>query len=195
MGGVAHWRARRHVESELADGLVRGAVAETLGVDSDQVRLGRVATGGVRVEEPPDTQVAVSISYGRGLVGCAVAVGCAVGIDVERERDIGRWERLADAYLTERERARVAESDSPGAALLRLLSRKEALLKAAGIGVSMPLASVDVLDGEVTPPGGPTAVTMWSVRTLEAPEGWLVTVAAGTTPMRLEVSWAGGPGG
>ncbi len=118
-----------------------------------------------------------------------------MGLDIEREREIDRWERVADAYLTDRERMHAAGSASPGLAVLRLLSRKEALLKAIGVGVGRPLASVDVLDDNVASPVGPAHGDTWSLRTLEVAEGWLVTVAAGEGPMEVDVSWAPGARG
>lgn len=188
-GGVDGWQALQRAESRMVQGMALGAIAEMLGVKPDRVRVGRTESGAPMVERPAGASVAVSMSHGGGLVGCAVAVGRPVGLDIEREREIEPWERVAEAYLTDRERAHAVRSASPGLAVLRLLSRKEALLKAAGVGMGLPLGSIDVLDDTAASSVGPAGET-WSLWTLEGVEGWLVTVAAGLGQMEVEVSWA-----
>ncbi|UOE21628.1 4'-phosphopantetheinyl transferase superfamily protein [Thermobifida halotolerans] len=116
----------------------------------------------------------ISITHSGERVGVAVSRGPAVGLDVERiaERDL---DGLVSYALTERERAVLdAAADherAPG--FFTYWSRKEALLKATGQGLSGGLTSV-----EVSGPHEAAAVLSW--RGPAAPERvWLTDLDAG----------------
>ncbi len=91
--------------------------------------------------------VAMSLSHSGDLVAVAIVpVGtCApvrVGIDVESCRSLG--EGIADLVCTPDEAgADVAEPD-PGCALMTRWTRKEAVLKAQGVGLVVPMPHLTV---------------------------------------------------
>jgi 4'-phosphopantetheinyl transferase len=140
--------------------LARRAVAAELGCDPGEVRFtarcaicggphGKPRVAGARVA------LDLSIAHAHDRVVVAVAVGCAVGVDVER---IGPFEDLVSAaagVLDHEERGvlgELAEAERP-AAFFAYWTRKEALLKATGQGLAIAPSSV-----RVTPPGRPAAV-------------------------------------
>lgn len=81
-----------------------------------------------------------NVSHSGELVLLAVAEDRAVGIDVERQREVPRAQALIDRWLTEAERGDVARRIAGGSpeseAFLRVWSLKEARLKALGVGIA-----------------------------------------------------------
>jgi 4'-phosphopantetheinyl transferase len=80
-----------------------------------------------------------------GLVGCAVRMDHAVGLDLERRRDTLPGE-LLDRCLSARERAALlglGERDRPDR-FMRLWTAKEAYLKARGLGIVDELDQVEI---------------------------------------------------
>lgn len=81
-----------------------------------------------------------NVSHSGDLVLLAVAEDRAVGIDVERQREVPRAQALIDRWLTEAERREVARRIAAGSlesdAFLRVWSLKEARLKALGVGIA-----------------------------------------------------------
>jgi phosphopantetheinyl transferase len=123
-----------------------------------------------------------SVSHAGGLTLVAVAAGREVGIDVER---LGRrrWLSLPGHALTPAERRSLDALSGAAreAAFLRLWTRKEAVLKAAGVGLAVDPARVEV-SGPAEPPAvldvpasiGPAA--RWALFELAVP-GHVTAVA------------------
>lgn len=179
---------------------VRRVLAGLLDVEPERIRLGRRPCPGCGDGEhgPPtvlDPKAAcwISISHTSGCGMLAVAA-VPVGVDVERVRDI-RVRDLAPTVLTPSE-ARwldgLLAGDAPRRAFLRCWTRKEAALKAVGVGVTVPLGLVETypaIAGTVTVAAGvPGTPDAWSVTDLPVPAAWTASVAlpAGTAgPVRL----------
>jgi 4'-phosphopantetheinyl transferase len=137
----------------------------------------------------------VSISHAGDLVLVAhtpAALGpVSVGVDVELVSGT-EWDGFDTAALTPSERAAVAVSPRPGARSL-LWTRKEAILKALGVGLRWELSAIDLAEsvsddhGHVTVDvplglaahGGPTQV-VW--RSLPAPSPGYALAVARTVP-------------
>lgn len=123
----------------------------------------------------PDAGVRFNAAHGGGLVLVAVARGREVGVDVE-PLDRGPWLSLPGHVLTP---AELRSLDGLGgkahdAAFLRLWSRKEAVLKAAGVGLAVDPGLVAV-SGPAEPPavlGVPAAIgpaSRWGLVDLSLP--------------------------
>ncbi|MEA2842762.1 MAG: 4-phosphopantetheinyl transferase, partial [Actinomycetota bacterium] len=96
-----------------------------------------------------------------------------VGIDVERARDDLPWARLAARYFAPEEAASIDTSD----AFFACWTRKEAVVKATGTGLSQPLRDV------VAAPG-------WTVVELRPQPGhWAALAVAGPADVQLW-TWA-----
>ncbi|PWJ03011.1 4-phosphopantetheinyl transferase [Streptomyces sp. NWU49] len=179
---------------------VRRVLAGLLDAAPERIRLGRRPCPGCGDEGhgPPavlDPQVEcwISVSHTSGCGMLAVAA-VPVGVDVERMRDV-RVRDLASVVLTPSE-ARWLEGrpagDAPIRAFLRCWTRKEAALKAVGVGLTVPLDGVEThpaVAGTVTVAAGvPGTPDAWSVTDLPVPAAWTASVAlpVGTAgPVRL----------
>ncbi|UYQ64809.1 4'-phosphopantetheinyl transferase family protein [Streptomyces peucetius] len=106
-----------------------------------------------------------------------------VGVDAEAVRDLP-VDELTDNVLTHREHdAVLAAPEGPGRAraFLRCWTRKEAVLKAAGVGIVTDLTRLETRawapgPAEVTTDAlsGPTT---WHVADTPVPDGWTAAVA------------------
>ena len=112
-----------------------------------------------------------SVSHSGDLVAIAVAEGRAVGIDVERVRDVEE-ERVADRLFApaEAEALRSLPAAERTSEFFRLWTRKEAYVKALGTGIATGLSEV----GEG-----------WTVVDLPVPPGYAGALAAAGEGRRL----------
>jgi 4'-phosphopantetheinyl transferase len=135
---VALWRVgsgdRRPIE---------GVLARYLAVEPQSVTLGRSALGKPQL---PGAAFEVSLAHSGDVALVAVARDREVGVDVERIRPgADRWS-LVNHALTPRERLQLEQVPraSRSKAFLSMWARKEALLKAAGVGLGVDPALVEL---------------------------------------------------
>lgn len=149
-----------------------------------------------------DSALRFNVSHSGGLALLAFSTLGEVGIDLELdERKVEAME-IASSHFTAKEIARIAALPTPQAQssdFLRLWTRKEAVLKAAGQGIGHGLGAVDV-SGE--PAGmvtlrnayGPTAESQWRLDDLATlgpvtPGGFVGALAAPPGDWRV-LQWA-----
>jgi 4'-phosphopantetheinyl transferase len=87
-----------------------------------------------------------NLSHTRGLTLFAVCLDSEVGIDVEAVRSMEDWQGIAQSHFSPKENAALhntVESDRLNG-FFRCWTRKEAFLKANGLGLSKPLDSFAV---------------------------------------------------
>lgn len=138
--------------------LTRTVLAAYLGLAPDQVKLDRSCPdcdrphGRPRLVSGAGSASSFSVSHSGDLVGVAFATAPAVGLDVEVVAP-KRAEGLADAVLSAAERADYDRSDAArrGSDFFRYWVRKEAVLKATGEGLRVPLATVSVSAADQPP--------------------------------------------
>jgi 4'-phosphopantetheinyl transferase len=94
-----------------------------------------------------ETQITFNLSHARELAIYAVTKGREVGIDLEWIEPGVDVEPLAERFLSAREKASLygLPRDQAQARFYMLWTRKEALLKAMGVGLSAPLDHFSVL--------------------------------------------------
>ena len=116
--------------------LVRVVLGDRLGVPARELRVSRTDTGKPIVAEG----VHFNVSHSGDLILVALSARRAIGVDVERRREVERVAAMTKRWLDDRERKEmdrlVAAGASPSDAFLRLWSLKEARLKALGVGIS-----------------------------------------------------------
>ncbi|MFE7757932.1 4'-phosphopantetheinyl transferase family protein [Streptomyces sp. NPDC057429] len=167
----------------------RRALSELLDADPAKIELGRLPCPGCgnqrhgppAVVSPPNPY-RISLSHSAGC--CVLAVArVPVGVDVERVRVLDT-DSMGQVVLTAAERRHVRDAPSGierSRAFLRCWTRKEAVLKAVGIGLAADLRSIETHPDHPDParvaagvPGTPDA---WAVRDLGLSTDWVATVA------------------
>jgi 4'-phosphopantetheinyl transferase len=177
-----------------ARGLLREILAPYLHVSPRQLRFGYSAHGKpfLAGEEHSDLRFNVSHSFDAMLL--AIAHSREVGVDVEGVGNIGlAIDEIGDMVLSEPEKQALARFDGEDKRtnFLRFWTLKEALIKADGRGVSLPLERIDV-----SVPEGRVAVVneatgewrrcpRWKLRTLTPVPGYAAALAAEGQDWRL----------
>jgi 4'-phosphopantetheinyl transferase len=127
----------------VARGLLRVVLSLYLGVAPAHVGFCYGAHGKPRLAPPLDgSGLSFNVSHASGLALYAVAMDRRVGIDLERICTGFAYQPVAERHFSRRERAMLASLPSEGAgrrAFFNCWTRKEALVKAMGGGLSVPL--------------------------------------------------------
>ena len=175
-----------------ARGALRLLAGDYLGVSAASLRFEAGRFGKPRLAEP-ERGLQFNVSHAGSHALLAFAADREVGVDVERVDDGRDVFGLAPTVFTASERRALGNvpPEERLAMFFRLWTGKEAVLKAAGGGLSIPLQDFSVApmaDGAAVP------VTMHSstlpplsVQWLSAPEGYQAALAAGAPPWHLRV--------
>ncbi|HEY7076992.1 MAG TPA: 4'-phosphopantetheinyl transferase superfamily protein [Solirubrobacteraceae bacterium] len=160
----------------VAHGRLRQLLARELGIRPAEVALRREPRGRPYVK---GSDVRFSLARSAGFALVALTRGRAVGVDVERRRDGIACAEIARHFFSPREAAHLRALPEPArsATFLTWWTRKEAVLKATGEGITERLAAAP-------PPG-------WSVRDLAAGPGHFGAVAV--QDLDPVVVWHGTP--
>ncbi|MFI8438408.1 4'-phosphopantetheinyl transferase family protein [Streptomyces sp. NPDC079020] len=187
LSGISH--PARAAEFAGSRAGTRRVLSELLDVAPAEITLGRLPCPGCA--DPghgppavvrPSSPFRISLSHSAGC--CVLAVArVPVGVDVEGVRAVDTGE-LAGIALTPAERRHLLGT-APGAprsrAFLRCWTRKEAVLKAVGIGLAADLTRIETHPDRPDPvtvtAGVPGTPDVWSVSELSLPSQWVATVA------------------
>ena len=169
----------------IGHGLLRIALGEALAMPPEAVPFQRGTHGKPFV---PGSALEFNLSDTKDAVLLALTTGMAVGADIEtmdRETD---HERVGAHYFAPREMAGIVAGDAGKRRFLELWTRKEAVLKASGVGIMEDLRAlhVDQAQNALTiahPEFVRMAAAAYHVRTLAIGERHLISIA---TPSPVE---------
>jgi len=118
----------------IAHGVLRRLLAPYIGCSPRELRFGTSRHGKPSLE---NASIRFSLSHSGAMAAIAIAQN-EVGIDIECLRPITEVESLARRYLNESDARLISElsGDVRAAHFLRCWTRKEACLKAQGLGLS-----------------------------------------------------------
>lgn len=134
-----------------AHGRLREILAHHLAVAPQEIVFGEEPNGKPYIAAP-ETPLRFNLTHSDALAAVAVSPGVAVGVDIERIKPL-EGTGLENALSPGEQKALAALGGSERRdAFYRCWTRKEALLKAHGGGLSVPLDSFDVPVGDQ--PGG-----------------------------------------
>lgn len=188
-------QARRYVRAEdqgryiLGRTLIRRICAEWTGGEPAGIALRRTATGRpYLVGDGATPMLNFNIAHSGDCVLIVWSAQCAVGVDVEEiARSTGvSWKALAQTAFSHDERLIMEAAAGPAEAytFYRIWVRKEAVLKAEGLGLSGDLRSFSVVNthaGETEWPEcvvyPPTGLT-WSLHEIGSIAGYAACIAA-----------------
>ncbi len=161
----------------LAHALWRIALGECLRIDAAAVPLASTPAGQPRLRE---SGMSTSLSHSGSWVAIAIACAPTVGVDIERSPPRMALDDLLTVICSPAEAVGMQRlpGDEREAALLSLWTRKEALLKAFGIGLAQALHSLSVLtDGLISPSASVTDQVPCRVIDLDLPTGLVGALA------------------
>jgi 4'-phosphopantetheinyl transferase len=197
------WHVQRDRRRAVASrGLLRWLLASYLGVEPGAVALRLGAHGKPFLADRPRPRF--SVAHSEGLVLYALAGQAELGVDVERVRPIPAALAIAAAYFAPDEQAalRAVDAAARPRAFMVCWTRREACLKANGVGLSRRPDGVGGDPGAVTaadrawlPRGVATAVG-WRIHQLEPAEGFVAALAVPDGLSRLRCRhWASAASG
>lgn len=139
-GDAAVWRLRSNTSRPIET-----VLAKYLGSRPDSVELSKTRAGKPELAHSP---FCVSLTHSSEVALVSVALDSEVGVDVERLREGTQNWSLVSHALTPGERARLQALPVSlrGEAFLSTWARKEALLKAVGVGLAVDPRFIE-LDG------------------------------------------------
>ncbi len=127
-------------------GLLRHLLGHALGLAPQAVRMARGAHGKPFL---PDGGPHFNLSDTKDALVVAIGGADELGVDIETVERRTDHEMVADHYFTPEEVAYIREGgDQARRRFLTLWTRKEAVLKASGVGIMEDLHTLRVLDGE-----------------------------------------------
>ncbi|WP_164931849.1 4'-phosphopantetheinyl transferase superfamily protein [Dyella sp. M7H15-1] len=126
--------------SEPAYAMVRAIAGKTLGLPLDRVPLIRPPRRAPRIDLP-DCPIRFSLSHCQQRLLLAVTLFRDIGIDIEPSQRAIDIDALANCFMSKQERRQYAEAPSATRHVqgLQWWTRKEALAKATGLGLDLPL--------------------------------------------------------
>lgn len=122
---------------------LRYLLADRLGCSPGAIRFS-YGTNGKPMLEGGQGHVEFSLAHSGGDAVIALADGVAIGVDIEPLRPIAEVESLARLVFSDAERRELELAVDPAAAFLNGWTRKEAYLKALGLGLIAPLTEITV---------------------------------------------------
>lgn len=186
-------RAGDRLRFEAVRGLLRVLLGRYLSVPPGAVAFAHGPEGKPEVALPAAGNLRFNVSHSGSSAVVAVTRGRRVGVDLEVVRPLPDVEELVHHVFSpaEREAWRAFPSDERVRAFLRGWTRKEALLKALGTGLSRPVERTEVSLARDDAPavhavdGDRSAARRWWVRSPSLPGAYVAAVAAEGTDLRL----------
>lgn len=136
----------------IGRGYLRLLLGKILKIPADRLRFEYDQFGKPKLTPMQGLPLQFNVSHSGDLILIAIAVGRAVGVDVEKIRTDLDFDGVATRYFSTNECKMLASIAGPGRerAFFTCWTRKEAYLKARGVGLSLPLDQFDVsfLPGE-----------------------------------------------
>lgn len=171
-------RANRFVGAALrrryvaAHTFLRRALARHAGVDPASLRFGVNEHGKPLLPDLPQLQFNLSHSGDWAL--CGIAEGASIGVDIEEMRPLAEHVDIAARFFSSEERSRIARAEDSLRTFYDVWAKKEAVVKADGRGLSVPLQKFSV------PTAGDGVVQLeepWAVHAIDAPDGYAAATA------------------
>jgi len=176
--------------------VLRRILSGSLGVEPDRIQLRTDADGKPCLAD--SCGIEFNLAHTGDLMLVAVTCGIPVGVDVERIRQLNDSQAIARRFFTQREANWLQRVNAAGLnrAFFSLWTRKEAILKATGEGISSGLDSLELLNDDesfrqsVARGGRDSAEKWWILRELDPAVGFVGALALPVTAGRLQLQAA-----
>jgi 4'-phosphopantetheinyl transferase len=169
--------ARHRDRFVAARALLRLLAGRYVGIPAREVRFnyGRRGKPCLHPSLAGPNRLRFNVSHSDGLALLAFGWDSELGVDIEIERTLRDWESIAERYFTAGERAALGQLPSAerDRAFLRAWTRKEALFKATGDGLSR------ALDGQPEDSG------RWWLEDLDPAPGFAAALVVEDEPARI----------
>jgi 4'-phosphopantetheinyl transferase len=184
---------KTRVEFAVGRGLLRTLLACYLDTEPERLRFALGPAGKPELCEPAGTGLHFNVTHSHGLALYAVSTRSPVGVDVEHVRPLSNYLGLAERYFSphEVEVLYCLPDHHRAEAFFHAWTRKEAFLKARGVGLSYGLERVEVTLGPAEPArlirldGEERPASRWSLHNLRPAPGFVGALAVEDHDFRL----------
>lgn len=158
--------SRKYVLSHAG---MRWVLAQYLGQSPSNVEYVFGQNGKPALAPSHATSLKFNLSHSGDKCLMAVSSTACVGIDVERVRHLEDWQAIAQRFFSVREESRLSAlpRNLVEQAFFATWARKEAYIKALGLGLALDLSAFEV---EVDPRA--PASLLWALDETEGPDHW-----------------------
>lgn len=179
----------------IARGTLRFLLSGYLRDDPAKIRFSYNAYGKPGLASPPATlPLLFNVAHSDGLALFAFTRHQNIGVDIERVRADVATEEIAERFFAPAEVAalRALPKDLRTTAFFACWTRKEAFIKARGLGLSLPLNQfvVSLAPGQkpalLSAADGPQATARWTLCELHPASGYLAALAVENTNFELQ---------
>ena len=170
--------------SILCRGLLRRILADCLNTEPSELRFKRNAQGKPFLE---DGKLDFNVSHSRDRLLIAVTAGRAVGIDIEFRRSGLNMESIAKRWFAPEEQEFFQALEKPEEGFFEIWAKKEAYVKALGLGIYRDLNTFAVPLGEkpFSPNIGKNG--QWFFQTLEINPSYAAAVVSEAPPVPVSL--------
>ncbi|ABX05767.1 MAG TPA: hypothetical protein DEF47_05840 [Herpetosiphon sp.] len=166
------------VRYTICRGAMRLILAEYLGRDPSSLEFSQNNYGKPLLA---DVDLSFNLSHAGNYGMLGLSQLATIGVDIEEQRQLDDLAGIAQHYFAPSERQAVLNADDQTAAFFRCWTRKEAYIKAHGMGLSLPLSSFAVsIEPEIAQAlewNRENTVAQWHVQPLSAPAGYAAALA------------------
>jgi 4'-phosphopantetheinyl transferase len=168
-------------------GMLREILARHLEIAAENVRFRYNAHGKPSL---PASDLCFNLSHSRSQILFAVARAREVGVDIECVDRKFAQEQIPERFFspTEVRTLRSLPAAEQTAAFFRCWTRKEAYIKARGLGLALPLDSFDVSLGPEQPAALLAGAGDYTVCDVPAPAGFAAALVAQGSDWRMDLS-------
>jgi len=165
----------------LTHGLLRVILSLYADVAPEELRFTENPYGKPELVHPSGLNLTFNLSHSheRALIG--IARGRQIGVDIEYVKNDFEWKEIVERFFSPREIQMInaLPKDLQHRAFFTCWTRKEAYVKATGMGLSLPLKEFDVspVPGAATLLLSSPEKTRWSMKEVEVAEAYVATVA------------------
>ena len=184
-------RAARFLRDETCQSFIaarcglRSILAMYLDVAAAEVPLETAPSGKPQLAESAVGDLRFNLAHSGELALVAVTRGGEIGVDVERLRPVEHWQEIASRYFHPTETAAIgAAAAQVPINFFRCWTRKEAVLKAIGVGIIFPLdlfrvpMEADIAGWIDVPPHASNAAARYWLASVGPCKGYVGAVAA-----------------
>lgn len=170
----------------IARAMLRVILSRYLDIEPDQVQLCYGPHGKPYLREDMNQAlIRFSVAHSHQMAVYALACAREVGIDLEFTRPVGRIEQTAAEFMSRCELALLSKlpAEQKQEAFYLCWTRKEAYVKARGLGLGQPLEQLDVSIAPGKPArllgveGNPNERLRWSLYSFTPASGYLAALA------------------
>jgi 4'-phosphopantetheinyl transferase len=165
----------------VGHGLLRVILSLYANVAPEELKFAENRYGKPELVYPPGLNLTFNVSHSYEMALIGIACRRQIGVDIEYVKKDFEWKEIIERFFSPREIRMInaLPKDIQRRAFFTCWTRKEAYVKATGMGLSLPLKEFDVspVPGATTLLLSSPEKTRWSMKEVDVVDSYVATVA------------------